>query len=128
MKIVRDMCGEAFGEENPGEERATVLASYGEKVKSSEHREKNYEQHAKKKQKVLDDIDIFLDNEKAKHKTTICMNLNPPQMEEEWIKCDYWDSGDIFSILHQASQSNCVSVTEASCCRTLSKMLTRLKQ
>jgi hypothetical protein len=26
MKIIREKCGEAFGEENRGEERATVVA------------------------------------------------------------------------------------------------------
>jgi hypothetical protein len=71
-----------------------LLASYGKKVNSYENREQNYGRHAKKKQKVLDDIDIFLANEKSRHNTTICMNRNPPQMEEEWIKCDYWDSGE----------------------------------
>jgi hypothetical protein len=46
------------------------IASHGKKVKSSEQKEKNYELHAKKKQKVLDDNDTFLANEKAKHSTT----------------------------------------------------------
>ena len=54
-----------------------LLASYGGKVT----REKNYDRHAKKKQKVLnegfDDIAIFLANKIATHNTTICTNPNP---------------------------------------------------
>ncbi len=72
-----------------------LLASYGGKV----NREKNYDRHAKKKQKVLgeviDEVDIFLANKTALHNTTTCMNNNPPpQMAEEWRKLDYWDSGE----------------------------------
>ncbi len=59
-----------------------LLSSYGKKVKSSEHRENNYDRHTKKKQKVLDDIDIFLANKKSKHSTTkICMDGSPPVCE-----------------------------------------------
>jgi hypothetical protein len=46
-------------------------------VQSSEYRENNYDRHAKKKQKVLDDVDIFLANEKSTHNTTICTNCKP---------------------------------------------------
>jgi hypothetical protein len=60
-----------------------LLSSYGKEVKSGEHREKNYDRHTKKKQKVLDNIDIFLANKKSKHKTTICMDGSPPQMTQE---------------------------------------------
>ena len=36
-----------------------LLSSHGKKVKSSEHRENNYDRHTKKKHKVLDNIDII---------------------------------------------------------------------
>ena len=72
-----------------------LLASYGGKV----NREKNYDRHAKKKQKVLDevfdDVDIFLANKISTHNTTICTNdIPPPQMAEEWRKLRFWDSGE----------------------------------
>ena len=55
----------------------TLLASYGRKV----NKEKNYDRHAKKKQKVVnevfDDVDIFLANKISKHNTTISTNPNP---------------------------------------------------
>jgi hypothetical protein len=58
-----------------------LLVSYKIRVESREHREKNYDRHAKKKQKVLDDVVIFLANEKSTYDTTICMNRNhPPRM------------------------------------------------
>jgi hypothetical protein len=73
-----------------------LLASYKGKV----NREKTYDRHAKKKQKVLDevfdDVGIFLVDKKSTHNTTICTNTSrhPPQMAEEWRKLDYWDSGE----------------------------------
>ena len=69
-----------------------LLASYEKRIQSSESRENNYDRHAKKKQKVLDDVDIFLANEKSKYNTTVCTNRDPPRMTEEWRKLDYWDS------------------------------------
>jgi hypothetical protein len=71
-----------------------LLASYEKRIQSSENRENNYDRHAKKKQKVLDDVDIFLANEKSKYNTTVCTNCDPPRMTEEWRKLDYWDSGE----------------------------------
>ena len=51
---------------------------------------KKYNQHANKKQKVVDDIDIFLSNEKSKYNTAIRKpNHNPPQMAEEWRTVDF---------------------------------------
>jgi hypothetical protein len=71
------------------------------KIQSSENRENNYDRHAKKKQKVLDDIDIFLANEKSRHNTTICMNHNhPPRMAQEWRELDYWDSGEAIKLFN----------------------------
>ena len=63
------------------------------------NREKNYDRHAKKKQKVLDevfdDVDIFLANKISTHNTTIRTNdIPPPQMVEEWRKLRSWDSGE----------------------------------
>jgi hypothetical protein len=77
-----------------------LLASYGIQVNSREHREQNYDRHANKKQKVLDNIDIFLAKEKATHNTTICMNCNPPQMAEEWRNLDYWDNTEAINIFN----------------------------
>ena len=72
-----------------------LLAIYEKKLQSTEHRENNYDRHAKKKQKVLDDVDIFLANEKSKHSTTkICMDGRPPQMTQEWRELGYWDSSE----------------------------------
>jgi hypothetical protein len=68
-----------------------LMASYKGKV----NREKTYDQHAKKKQKVLDkvfdNIDIFLADKQSTHNTTICTGTScpPPQMAEEWRKLDY---------------------------------------
>jgi hypothetical protein len=64
------------------------------------NREKTSDRHAKKKQKVLDevfdDVNIFLADKKSTHNTTICTGTSrpPPQMAEEWRKLDYWDSGE----------------------------------
>jgi hypothetical protein len=44
----------------------------------SEHRENNFDGHAKKKQKVLDSVDIFLANKRFTHNTTVCTNRTPP--------------------------------------------------
>jgi hypothetical protein len=77
-----------------------LLASYEKKMQSSENRE-NYDRHAKKKQKVLDDIDIFLANEKSRHNTAICMDSNhPPRMAQEWRELDYWDSGEAIKLFN----------------------------
>ena len=80
------------------------------------NREKNYDRHAKKKQKVLgeviDEVDIFLANKIALHNTTTCMNNNPPpQMAEEWRKLDYWDSGEailLFNPIPGKSVNQCL--------------------
>jgi hypothetical protein len=48
------------------------------KVQSiSEHKENNLNRHAKKKQKVLDNLDIFLADKRSTHNTTVCTNHNP---------------------------------------------------
>jgi hypothetical protein len=93
-----------------------LLSCYGKKVKSSEHREKNYDRHTKKKLKVLDDIDIFLANKKSKHKTTICMDrtCSPPQMTQEWRELDYWDSSEAIKLLNPMPG---VSVKQCPCDR-----------
>ncbi len=78
-----------------------LLASYEKRIQSSENRENNYDRHAKKKQKVLDDIDIFLANKKSKHSTTkICMDGSPPQMTQEWRELDYWDSSEAIKLFN----------------------------
>jgi hypothetical protein len=76
-----------------------LLASYEKKVQSSEHRENNYYRHAKKKQRVLDDADIFLANEKSAYNTRI---RHPPvtKMAEEWTELDYWDSGEAIMLFN----------------------------
>jgi hypothetical protein len=68
-------------------------------VQSSEHRENNYDRHAKKKQKLLDDVDIFLANEKSAYNTRI---RHPPitTMAEEWTELDYWDSGEAIKLFN----------------------------
>jgi hypothetical protein len=84
-------------------------------VKSSEHREKNYDRHTKKKQKVLDDIDIFLANEESKHSTAkICMDGRPPQMTQEWRELDYWDSSEAIKLFNPMPG---VSVKQCLCDR-----------
>jgi hypothetical protein len=77
-----------------------LLASYEKKVRSSEQRENNYDRHAKKKQKVLDDVDIFLANEKSAYNTRI---HHPPttKMAEEWTELDYWDSGEAIKLFNR---------------------------
>ncbi len=47
------------------------------------HRADTFDRHARKKQKVSNDIDIFLANEKSKYNTTVCTNRDPPRMTEE---------------------------------------------
>jgi hypothetical protein len=70
-------------------------------VQSSEHRENKYDRPAKKKQKVLDDVDIFLANKKSVHNTTLCINHHPPtQMTEECRELDYWDSGEAIKLFN----------------------------
>jgi hypothetical protein len=69
-------------------------------VQSSEHRENNYDRHAKKNQKVLDDVDIFLANEKSTHNIIVRTNCNPPQMGQEWRELDYWDSGEAIKLFN----------------------------
>ena len=54
----------------------------GKKVKSSEHREKNYDRHTEKKQKVLDDVEIFLAHGKSTLNTTIRMGSGPLKMAQ----------------------------------------------
>jgi hypothetical protein len=58
-----------------------LLASY-KKMQSSEHKENNYDQHAKKKQNVLDNVSILLSNKNSTDNTTLCMNCNPPQWDK----------------------------------------------
>ena len=80
------------------------------------NREKTYDRHAKKKQKVsdevFDDVDIFLADKISTHNTTICTNCHPPtQMAEEWRKLDYWDSGEailLFNPLPGKSVKQCL--------------------
>jgi hypothetical protein len=50
-----------------------------------------YDRNAKMKQKVLDDVDIFI-AKKFTQSTTVSMNPNPPQMGQEWRELEYWDS------------------------------------
>jgi hypothetical protein len=40
----------------------------------------------------LDNINIFLANEKARFNTKIGTSSHPPPMVDEWKKLDYWDS------------------------------------
>jgi hypothetical protein len=55
-------------------------------LQSTEHRENNYDQHAKKKQKVLDDVDIFLANKNWTINTTLCTtNRHPPTQGPFWM-------------------------------------------
>ena len=79
-----------------------LLAIYEKKLQSTEHRENNYDRHAKKKQKVLDDVDIFLANKNSTINTTLCTtNRHPPtQMAEEWRELDYWDSGEAIKLFN----------------------------
>jgi hypothetical protein len=71
-------------------------------LQSTEHRENNYDRHAQKKQKVLDDVDIFLANKNSIINTTLCTtNRHPPtQMAEEWRELDYWDSGEAIKLFN----------------------------
>ncbi len=50
------------------------------------HRADTFDRHARKKQKVSDDIDIFLANEKARYNTEIGTSSHPPPMANEWKK------------------------------------------
>jgi hypothetical protein len=94
-----------------------LLASYKGKV----NREKTYDRHANKKQKVLDevfdDVDIFLADKRSTHNTTICTSMSrpPPQMAEEWRKLDYWDSGEavlLFNPIPGKSVKQCLCERE----------------
>jgi hypothetical protein len=71
-------------------------------VQSSKERENNYDWHAKRKQNVLDALDIFPANVKSKHNTTACTNNNPPQMGQEWRELDYWDYGEAIQLFNPA--------------------------
>jgi hypothetical protein len=50
--------------------------------------------------KVLDDVDIFLANEKSTHNTTVYMDCNPPQMGQEWRELDYWHYGEAIKLFN----------------------------
>jgi hypothetical protein len=75
------------------------------------HRADTFDRHARKKQKVSDDIDIFLANEKARYNTEIGTSSHPPPMADEWKKLDYWDSGEailLFNPLPGKSVKQCL--------------------
>jgi hypothetical protein len=71
-------------------------------VQSSEHRENNYERHAKKREKVLDDANIFLANERSANNTTLCRIRHPPttKMAKKRTELDYWDSGEAIKLFN----------------------------
>jgi hypothetical protein len=69
-------------------------------VQSSEHRENNYDRYAKRKQKVLDNVNIFLANEKSAYNTRIRHPTSTTKMAEEWTELDYWDSGEAIKLFN----------------------------
>jgi hypothetical protein len=89
-----------------------------------------YDRHAKKKQKVLGDVDIFLANKKSAYNTRI-RHAPTTKVAEEWTELDYWDSGEAIKLFNPTlgkSVKKGVSVTETNCCRTLLRMQTWLRQ
>ena len=96
------------------------------------HRADTFDRHARKKQKVSDDIDIVLANEKGRYNIEIGTSSHPPPMADEWKKLDYWDSGE--AIRKSVKQCLCDRgrllediVADARKVQTIIKMVTQTR-